>query len=66
MELFEVMCNASDVAFWVVVGKKHNKIFHLVHYESKALNNTHNNCTTTKKELLVVMCTFEKLREYIW
>ncbi|XP_070009681.1 uncharacterized protein [Nicotiana sylvestris] len=35
---FELMCDASDVAVGAVLGQKVNKMFHLVYYASKTMN----------------------------
>ncbi|XP_075099417.1 uncharacterized protein LOC142176199 [Nicotiana tabacum] len=37
---FELMCNASDVAVGAVLGQRTNKIFHLVYYDSKTMDDT--------------------------
>ncbi|XP_070022418.1 uncharacterized protein [Nicotiana sylvestris] len=37
---FELMCDASDMAVGAVLGQRTNKIFHLVYYASKTMNNT--------------------------
>ncbi|XP_070023081.1 uncharacterized protein [Nicotiana sylvestris] len=37
---FELMCNASDVAVGAVLGQRTNKIFHLVYYASKTMDDT--------------------------
>jgi len=35
---FEIMCDASDFALGVVLGQRRNKIFHVVYYASRTLN----------------------------
>jgi len=35
---FEVMCDASDYALGTVLGQRRNKIFQIVYYASKTLN----------------------------
>nr|KYP67504.1 hypothetical protein KK1_023847 [Cajanus cajan]KYP72401.1 hypothetical protein KK1_004989 [Cajanus cajan] len=51
------MCDASDYAVGVVLGQRKNKIFHVIHYASKVLNETQMNYATTEKELLACVCT---------
>nr|KYP43574.1 Retrovirus-related Pol polyprotein from transposon opus [Cajanus cajan] len=46
---FELMCDASDYAVGVVLGQRKNKIFHVIHYASKVLNETQMNFATTEK-----------------
>lgn len=48
------MCDASDFAIGVVLGQRHNKIFHTIYYISRTLIEAQINYTTTEKELLVV------------
>ena len=46
---FEIMCDASDYAVGSVLGQRKNKIFHVIHYESKVLNKAQINYATTEK-----------------
>ena len=46
---FELMCDASDYAVGAVLGQRKEKIFHVIHYASKVLNDAQNNYTTTEK-----------------
>ena len=62
---FEIMCDASDFALGAVLAQRRNKIFHVVYYASQILNDTQQNYTTTKKELLAVLFTFDKFRSYL-
>lgn len=62
---FELMCDASDFATWVVLGQRKNKNFHSIYYASKTLTVEQLNYTVTKKELLVVVYAFDKLRLYL-
>ena len=45
-------------------GKRKCKIFHSIYYASKTLAEAQLNYTTTEKELLVVVFTFNKFRAY--
>ncbi|XP_022880581.1 uncharacterized protein LOC111397839 [Olea europaea var. sylvestris] len=62
---FELMCNASDFAVGTVLGQRRNKIFHVIYYASKTLNNAQLNYVTTEKELLAVVYAFDKFRSYL-
>ena len=62
---FEVMCDASGVAFGVVLEKRMNKILHPIYYASKDLNETEKNYTVTEQELLAVVFALDKFRSYL-
>ena len=62
---FEIMCDASDYAVGAVLGQRKNKIFHVIHYASKVLNEAQINYATTEKELLAVVYALEKFRSYL-
>lgn len=63
--LFELMCDASDYAVGAVLGQRRNKVFHVIYYASKTLNDAQLNYATTEKELLVVVYAFDKFRSYL-
>nr|GEV16015.1 reverse transcriptase domain-containing protein [Tanacetum cinerariifolium] len=62
---FELMCDASDFAIGAVLGQRHAKHFKSIHYASKTMNDAKTNYTTTKKEMLAVVCAFENFRSYL-
>nr|GEV19494.1 reverse transcriptase domain-containing protein [Tanacetum cinerariifolium] len=62
---FELMCDASDFAIGAVLGKRHEKHFGPIHYASKMMTDAESNYTTTEKEMLAVVYTFEKFRSYL-
>nr|GEY79071.1 reverse transcriptase domain-containing protein [Tanacetum cinerariifolium] len=62
---FELMCDASDYAIGVVLGQRIEKHFRSIHYASKTMNQAKENYTTTEKEMLAVVCAFEKFRSYL-
>ena len=62
---FELMCDASDYAIGAVLGQKREKIFQVIYYASKTLNNAQLNYATTKKELLAIVFAFDKFRPYL-
>ena len=59
------MGDSSDYAVEVVLGQRKNKVFHVIHYASKVLNEAQTNYATTEKELLAVVYALEKLRSYL-
>ncbi|XP_049374800.1 uncharacterized protein LOC125839860 [Solanum verrucosum] len=65
LESFEVMCDASGTTLGVVLGEKHNKLFHPIYYANKTLNSAQRNYTVTEQELLVVVYAFEKFQAYL-
>ena len=62
---FELMCDASNYAIGAVLGQRKEKIFRVVHYASKILNEAQTNYTTIEKELLVIVYALEKFRSYL-
>ena len=62
---FELICDASDYAIGVVLGKKKERIFQVIHYARRTLNDAQLNYATTKKELLAIVFTFDKFRPYL-
>lgn len=60
-----MICDASGTALGVMLGQKHNKMFHQIYYASKSLNGAQQNCKVTEQELLVVVYAFEKCRAYL-
>nr|GEW05468.1 reverse transcriptase domain-containing protein [Tanacetum cinerariifolium] len=62
---FELMCDASDFAVGAVLGQRHEKHFKPIHYASKTMNDAESNYTTTEKEMLAVVYSFEKFRSYL-
>lgn len=62
---FEKICDESGVELGAVLGKKKEKLFHLIHCASKALNGAQKNYTFTEKELLIMVYAFIKVRPYL-
>nr|GEU84313.1 reverse transcriptase domain-containing protein [Tanacetum cinerariifolium] len=62
---FELMCDASDFASGAVLGKRQEKNFRPIHYASKTMTEAESNYTTTEKEMLAVVYTFEKFWSYL-
>ena len=48
-----------------VLGQKKDKKLHDVYYSSRTLDEAQRNYATTEKELLVVVYSFEKSRQYL-
>nr|GEW68591.1 reverse transcriptase domain-containing protein [Tanacetum cinerariifolium] len=62
---FELMCDASDFAKGVVLGKHQEKHFRPIHYASKTMTEAESNYTTIEKEMLAMVYAFEKFRSYL-
>ncbi|GKF92049.1 reverse transcriptase domain-containing protein, partial [Tanacetum coccineum] len=62
---FELMCDPSDYAIGVVLGQRIEKHFRPIHYASKTVIEAETNYTTTEKEMLAVVYTFETFRSYL-
>ena len=62
---FELMCDASDFAIGTVLGLKREKIFQVIYYASRTLNDAQLNYATTEKELLAIVFAFEKFKPYL-
>ena len=59
------MCDASDYAITVVLGKTKDKNHHEIAYAGKMLTGAQLNYATTKKELLAVVFAVDKFRSYV-
>ena len=62
---FELMCDANDYAIGAVLGQKRERIFQVIHYASRTLNDAQLNYVTTEKELLAIVFAFDKFRPYL-
>ncbi|XP_019082635.1 PREDICTED: uncharacterized protein LOC109125460 [Camelina sativa] len=62
---FEIMCDTSDFAVGAVLGQRIDKKLHVIYYSSRTLDETQGRYATTEKELLAVVCAFEKFRIYL-
>nr|GEW78952.1 reverse transcriptase domain-containing protein [Tanacetum cinerariifolium] len=62
---FKLMCDASNYAIGADLGKRVEKHFWPIHYASKTMNQAKTNYTTTEKEMLAVVYTFEKFCSYL-
>ncbi|GJR05795.1 putative ribonuclease H-like domain-containing protein [Tanacetum coccineum] len=62
---FELMCDASDFAVGAVLGQRIDGKFKPIYYASKTLNDAQAHYTTTKKELLAVVFSFDKICPYL-
>ena len=62
---FDLMCDASDFAIGAVLGQKREKIFQVIYYASRTLNDAQLNYATTEKELLAIVFSFDKFRPYL-
>ncbi|GKE35337.1 reverse transcriptase domain-containing protein [Tanacetum coccineum] len=62
---FELMCDASDFAVGAFLGQRIDGKFKPIYYASKTLNDAQAHYTTTEKELLAVVFSFDKFRPYL-
>ncbi|GJU94507.1 reverse transcriptase domain-containing protein [Tanacetum coccineum] len=59
------MCDVSDFAVGAVLGQRIDGKFKPIYYANKTLNNAQELYTTTKKELLAVVFSFDKFCQYL-
>jgi len=59
------MCDASDYAVGAALGKRVEKLPHIIYYASKTLNDAQLNYSTTENELLTVVFALDKFRSYL-
>ncbi|KAL4384559.1 hypothetical protein GQ457_15G018420 [Hibiscus cannabinus] len=62
---FELMCDASDYAVGAALGQHRGKLFHVIYYACRTLNDAQVNYTTNEKELLAVVFALDKFRSYL-
>ena len=62
---FEIKCDASDYAMGAILGQRTEKIFKSIYYVSKTFNEAQENYSTTEKEMLIMVFSYEKFRPYI-
>nr|GEV06362.1 reverse transcriptase domain-containing protein [Tanacetum cinerariifolium] len=62
---FKLMCDASDFVIGVVLGQRKTKHFQPIHYSSKTMTEAQIHYTTTEKEMLAVVYSFEKFWPYL-
>ncbi|XP_070018010.1 uncharacterized protein [Nicotiana sylvestris] len=62
---FELICDTNEVAVEAVLGQRVNKIFHMVYYASKTMNDAQVNYMVTIKELLAIVFAMEKFRLFV-
>ncbi|GJQ92954.1 reverse transcriptase domain-containing protein [Tanacetum coccineum] len=62
---FKLMCDASDYAVGAILGQRIDGKLKLIYYVSKTLNNVQEHYTTTEKELIAVVFSFDKFCQYL-
>ncbi|GJW22778.1 reverse transcriptase domain-containing protein [Tanacetum coccineum] len=62
---FKLMCDTSDFAVGAVLRQRIDGKFKPIYYANKTLNNAQEHYTTTEKELLAVVFSFDKFRPYL-
>ncbi|XP_049370630.1 uncharacterized protein LOC125835556 [Solanum verrucosum] len=53
--LFELMCDASDIAVGAVLGQRKEKMFHSIYYVRKTVDAGQSNYIVTEKEMLALI-----------
>ena len=54
------MCDVSDFVIGAVLDQKRERIFQVIYYASRTLNEEQLNYATIEKELLVIVFAFDK------
>ena len=62
---FELTCDANDYTIGAVLGQKEERIFQVIHYASRTLNDAQLNYSTTEKDLFAIVFAFDKFRPYL-
>ncbi|GJU96294.1 reverse transcriptase domain-containing protein [Tanacetum coccineum] len=62
---FELICDASDFAVGAILGQQIDGKFKPIYYARKTLNNAQEHYTTTEKELIAVVFSFDKFCQYL-
>ncbi|GJS87900.1 hypothetical protein Tco_0770536, partial [Tanacetum coccineum] len=62
---FELMCDASDFSVGAVLGQRIDRKFKPIYYASKTFNDAQAHYTTTEKELLAIVFSFDKFCPYL-
>ena len=62
---FKLICDASDYAIRLVLGKQRDKNPCIISYASRTLNDTQIMYTTTEKEFLAVVYALDKFWSYL-
>ena len=63
--LFELMCDARDVAVGTVLGKINNSELHSIYYVNNTLDSKKANYIVTEKEMLALVFAFDKFKSYL-
>ena len=59
------MCDVSDFVIGAVLDQKRERIFQVIYYASRTLNEEQLNYATIEKELFVIVFAFDKFRSYL-
>ena len=62
---FEIICDANDYAIRAMLGQGTEKMFKAIFYASKTFNEAQENYSTTEKEMLIMVFSYEKFKPYI-
>ena len=56
----KLMCDARDFSIRAILGQKRERIFLVIYYASRTLNDGQLNYATNEKELLAIVFAFDK------
>ena len=62
---FELMFNANDHAIRAILGPQKDKTLAIIYYASTTLDHMQENYFTTEKEMLAIVFSLEKFRQYL-
>lgn len=62
---FELMCDARNYTLGAMLGQTRNKIFHVIYYASRTINDSRSNYATTEKEFLDAIVVIDKFHSYL-
>nr|KAJ0201728.1 hypothetical protein LSAT_V11C600311370 [Lactuca sativa] len=59
------MCDESNYSLGFVLGQENGRASYVIYYASRTLDNSQSNYSTTEKELLDIVFSLEKFRQYL-
>ena len=61
---FEIMCDTNNFAIGAMLCQRKDKVMRAIYYASRTLNEAQGNYTTTEKEMLVVVYSYDMFLAY--